>query len=121
MPAQQQQQTRRTSVLASDLPWPEAIYVNSTLGTKTLISTAVLLTGWSVVEDTGTAKFQFALYDGPNTAGVPVAAIGAAANGDSSAGPGWPGILFRRGVYFDVISGSFYGSIWVVPVPPGWL
>lgn len=109
----------RTASAITDLPWPRALQVLSTDGSRTLISTGCLLIGWSFSETTGTAIANLALFNGQSSAGSRVASIGMVAGGGSNAGPGWPGIPVPDGLYVATGAGAFRGAVWVIPVIGG--
>lgn len=77
-----------------------------------LVSTGVILLGWSVYETTGAAPAVAQILDGGG-AGSPVAGgISVPAGGQSGPSISSVGIRLPSGLYLSVVSGSLAGAIY---------
>lgn len=79
---------------------------------KQLLGGACILIGFALRE-TSQAAAQVDLFDGADASGVLVAALAVVANGNASGGVGTDGTLLRSGLFFNRISGTWQGGIWV--------
>lgn len=80
-----------------------------------LVSTGVLLLGWSVLEPTGAAGFSAYLVNGEGADGDYGAVLGLAQGASATNTLGTRGVWLRRGLYLQILSGSVSGAIYYRP------
>lgn len=103
----------------TDLPWPQPEQILSSDGDRLIYGGACLLMGWSVANESSSNPFRFSLYNGGNTKGHRVATAGAAANASTVCPSMWPGVKVDSGLYVTVVTGTFHGAVWIIPMPGG--
>lgn len=72
------------------------------------------LAGWSS-RATTSAVAETGLYDGTSTGGQLIKELDVSQGFAVIAGPSFPGIRFRRGLYLTVIAGAPKLTLWIVP------
>lgn len=80
-----------------------------------LINGLVLLTGWAVEEPGGLVEGRLLLRDGLTSAGNVRVPIRLAAGESRSDDAPMQGVVFQRGIFLDVTTGSVTGCLFVVP------
>lgn len=80
--------------------------------TKLLYSGPCILAGWSIIEQAGAATV-WDIFDGDDSTGQLVGALGLAGGGASVVGPGPDGPYCKIGLTLARISGTIRGAIWV--------
>lgn len=105
------------------LPPAEALVLNTAAGGTTLISGRGLLKGWSMRNQSASAISTVKLHDGSSANGnFLFSRVFAAQEGISD----WfseMGIIFLRGIFFDVAGQPCDGALYVIPetrLPDGW-
>ena len=104
----------QASPLAQPAPIP--LRALSTAGSKQLSQLAGFVVGWSLSETSGSAACLVKLFDGENTSGQLLAAIGLPESEGSQYVAPVPGLTVLTGLYLNVASGAFDGTVWYLPV-----
>lgn len=96
--------------------WPAAQAINLGQGGTggQAITRSGFLLGWSVRETSGAAAAVVVLHDGTDKSGQMLANIALASAGADHESLAPPGVLFRAGLYAEVVSGAANGVAWVV-------
>jgi hypothetical protein len=79
---------------------------------KQVYAGACLLVGWALRE-TAAGAATADIWDGADTTGELVASLAMVAAGGAVGGPGADGVLCLSGVFFNRLSGTWQGSIWI--------
>ncbi len=97
-------------------PRPHALPLSATVSPAVamLYGAACRITGWSLVETTGTARAEIRIIDGRDTTGQVLADITLSAGESTRDYWGPDGIPARVGVLADIVSGSVSGAVYVV-------
>lgn len=98
--------------------WPAAQAMNLGQGGTggQAITRSGFLLGWSVRETSGSAAAVVVLHDGTDNSGQMLANIALVSAGDSHESLAPPGVLFKAGLYAEVVSGAVKGVAWWVPL-----
>ena len=102
-----------------DLPAPRTVSAYQTVSSVQLLTGIGLITAVSMDNPTasGGAAAHAYLYDGTDTTGDLIVALGATGGGGDSVSPGLPGIPFRRGVYLYINAGTATICVTYIPLP----
>ena len=98
------------------LPTPRNVFAKGISASQQFITDVGLLIFADANETSGSAAFLAYLHDGTDTTGEIIAALGAPANSGDVVSPGYPGVLFRNGVYIERVSGTFTISATWIPL-----
>lgn len=98
------------------LPPALAVEWDSASGSTELYSGPCLLIGWAFLVPSPATAGTGWLLDNRADSGKIVAGLGMSSSAPSSAGPGLPGVRCDIGVYGHYDSGTFKGSVWLVPL-----
>lgn len=91
--------------------------------TGSLISGTGVLKGLSVRESTGTAAARMTLFDGAAATGLIVMEVTLAPSESIRDWFSEWGLLFSRGLLYQLNSGAIEGAVWLLPgerLPDGW-
>lgn len=99
--------------LAHPLPG-QAVTLPVAAGNRMLVGMEGILLGWSIINLDGAAAAAVNLYDGSDTGGQLVAAIGMAVAGGSTISLSPAGIKLDRGL-FATVSTTVNGVVYVLP------
>lgn len=80
-----------------------------------LVSTGVLLLGWSLLEPTGAAPFTAYLVNGEGADGDYGAVLDLAQGASATNTLGTRGVWLRRGLYLQIVTGSVTGAVYYRP------
>lgn len=104
---------------AADFLPPAGIYLVASTSTGTLVASGrYLLLGWSL-HNAATVAATAQLFDGRSAAGQAWVTIRAAAGNDDRMTFTGRGIEVRDGVYLSPVTGTWSGSLFLIPYPPG--
>lgn len=76
-----------------------------------------LVNGFSFTESTGTATASVQLITGSSASGILVATINLAISESAREYLPWPFILFKHGIFVNVVSGAVTGSVSSLTIP----
>ena len=85
-------------------------------GNKQLVTGIGVLTSVTMSAYYATSKALAMILDGTDTSGPPIAIASAPAGGQGSPSLGYPGVLFRRGLYLWTIAGPVVMVVTYVPL-----
>jgi hypothetical protein len=88
------------------------VQLSALAASAALLTTGAVVFGWSLIEPTGAAGAVALLIDGASADGDIAGAISIAAGGESIHSTTGRGVLFERGVYVQVVSGTLTGAIY---------
>jgi len=96
------------------------VWANNVTADQQMMTGIGQVTQATLVNLAATVAGKVILYDGTDTTGDVIAALGAGAGFGSDVGPGFPGIPFRRGIFLHIVSGTVTVSVTYVPQIDHW-
>lgn len=100
----------------SELPKPQTIESAKPGVSGQLVTGIGLITFVSWRETSGTAAAAFSLWDGTDISGERLMTMGILTSDGSTTSPGFPGLYFERGIFFEVRSGACVVTVTYIPL-----